>query len=107
MAIASHKPKLPLLILFSKYLHQRGLSPLTIERYQYAVAIIIPTLGANPEKLTPALIQQVVCDLASARSLEFGKSITVALRSYLRFLSFEGLCPPDLDKTVPTVAQCA
>ncbi|MEY8199514.1 MAG: tyrosine-type recombinase/integrase [Colwellia sp.] len=105
LGTAPYKSIPPLIALFSEYLHQRGLSPLTIKKYQASVSILIPKLGSSTEKYEPTLIQQVICDLTQPLSRGGAKSVTVALRSYLRFLSLEGLCPPDLDKAVPSIAQ--
>ncbi len=101
----SHRSTPALSTLFIEHLRQRGLSPLTIKKYLASVSILIPKLGSSTEKYEPSLIQQVVCDFVQTLSRSGAKSVTVALRSYLRFLSLERLCPSDLDSAVPSVAQ--
>ena len=95
----------PILEKFSEHLSQRGLSPMTIKSYEYSVAELITELGSNIEKYDSQLIQQVICNVTQHLSRCVAKKLTVALRAYLRFLSLEGLCAPDLDKTVPIIAQ--
>jgi site-specific recombinase XerD len=94
-----------LLTQFATYLEERGLRPLTVKRYQHSMLLLLPKLGTSTEKYDITLIQQVVCDATELLSLTTTKHLTVGLRAYLRFLSFNGLCLPDLDKAVPAIAQ--
>jgi integrase/recombinase XerD len=102
----SSKIKLPsLLVKYKKSLHCRGLSNITIMHYERSIIELLPALGNDPKKYNPAIIRQVVYCAAKKNSLPATKKLTTALRSYLRFLTMEKKCHPDLDATVPTVAQ--
>jgi site-specific recombinase XerD len=65
----------------------------------------LPALGEAPSQYNATHIQQIIPAFIQHLSRSVAKKITTALKAYLRFLSVEGLCTPDLDKTVPTVAQ--
>jgi site-specific recombinase XerD len=97
---------IPLLLTqFAMFLEERGLRPVTVKQYQNSMLFLMPKLGTSTEKYDIALIQQVICDVTQPLSRPAAKHLVVALRAYLRFLSLNGLCLPDLDKTVPTIAQ--
>lgn len=95
----------PLLVNFTGHLQLRGLSPRTVERYVRLMFKLLPFLGNDPGKYDAKTIKQVICKLAKQCSRAETKNLTTALRAYLRFLTIESLCRPDLDRTVPTVAQ--
>lgn len=99
-------PIIPALILrFSEQLRLRGLSSLTIVRYERLMLLLFPLLGDNPQVYDAACVRRIVGDLARTSSLSAVKNLTTALRAFLRFLAVENLCVPDLDCAVPTVAQ--
>jgi integrase/recombinase XerD len=95
----------PLIVSFTEYLKDRGLRPETVKQYRCSMLLLLPKLGPNTEKYDITLIQQVVCDVTQPLSRTAAKHVTVSLRAYLRFLSLNGLCIPDLDKAVPTITQ--
>jgi site-specific recombinase XerD len=97
--------QLSILQPFTEYLQEYGLSPAAINRYTRLISILLPDLGMRPSDYKSAHIQRVIYDIAQRLNPGFAKTFTTALRSYLRFLAFKGLAPPDLDKTVPTIAQ--
>ncbi len=90
---------------FQESLQCRGLSPRTIEQYIYSINSLLPLLGDNPKKYNSIHIRNVICDVATKSSRCVTKKLTKALRVYLRFLTAEGNCRPDLDAAVPTVAE--
>ena len=95
----------PTLIKFRESLQCRGLSDKTIFIYIYSLLSLLPFLDKNPKEYTAITIRQVIVDATKKNSLCAVKKQTTALRAYLRFLTTEGLCFPDLDKAVPTVAE--
>ena len=102
----SSNHSLPLSIIqFSEFLHLRGLSSKTISRYMCSINIILPLLGSKSKDYDAKIIKQVIFQLSKRYAPGGLKSLTTALRSYLRFLAVEEQCIPDLDRTVPTVAN--
>lgn len=104
----STSPQAPLhphLEKFKDFLQCRGLSSKTIATYEYSTCMLLSLLGKNSKKYNAAKIRQVICDAAKEKSRCEVKKLTTALRSYLRFLTMENLCCPDLDAAVPTVAE--
>lgn len=100
-------PKLlsPYLKKFRESLQDRGLALQTTKNYMRAMNTLLPLLGNNPRKYDAIRIQKVICHLAKKKSRPELKRITTALRVYLRFLATEKVCQPDLDITVPTLAE--
>ena len=95
----------PIIQLFRNNLQDRGMAPMTVYNYCHHVAKLMPALGDSPKRYSAKLVKRVVTDRAKICSISESKHLTVALRSFLRFLSVEGLCKPNLDCAVPTVAQ--
>lgn len=90
---------------FKAFLQCRGLTIRTITQYEYSINTLLPLLGDDPKKYDSGCIRQVICELAKQSSRCVVKKLTNALRAYLRFLTTEGLCSPDLDAAVPTIAE--
>jgi integrase/recombinase XerD len=85
--------------------HHRGISERTIDRHGRMITRLLPALGAEPEIYDAALIRRVIIDEAKRSSRPHVKTMTTALRGYLRFLAAAGLCRPGLDYAVPTIPQ--
>lgn len=102
---STHIPIPSILVEFKELLCSRGLAPSTIDTYMREISELLPYLGNNPNKYDPKLIRQVISNVSKKCSLPVIKKLTVALKSYLRFLALEGKCPPHLEAAVPSVAQ--
>ena len=100
-----HESRPPLLVQFRASMNLRGLSPLTLGNYEHSVSKLLPLLGDDPKDYTAKNVRDSICNLAQKCSRSEAKNLTTALRAYLRFLAVEGLCRPNLDCAVPTVAQ--
>jgi integrase/recombinase XerD len=85
--------------------HHRGISERTIDRHGRMIARFLPALGADPVLYDAALIRRAVIDEAKRSSRPQIKTMTTALRGYLRFLAATGLCRCDLHHAVPTIPQ--
>ena len=83
----------------------RGISERTIERHGRMIMRLVPGLGADPEAYDAVLVRRVILDEAKKSSRPHVKTMTTALRGYLRFLAAAGLCRPSLDRAVPTIPQ--
>jgi integrase/recombinase XerD len=91
---------------FQGWLRQhRGISERTIDRHGRMVARLLPALGDDPGTYDAALVRRVILNEAQRSSRPYIKTMTMALRGYLRFLAAQGLCRPWLDRAVPTIPQ--
>jgi integrase/recombinase XerD len=85
--------------------HHRGISERTIDRHGRMITRLLPALGADPELYDALLIRRVIIDEAARSSRPHVKTMTTALRGYLRFLAATGLSRCSLDHAVPTIPQ--
>ncbi|MES0003106.1 tyrosine-type recombinase/integrase [Mesorhizobium sp. M0051] len=83
----------------------RGISERTIGRHGRMVMRLLPALGADPRHYDAGLIRQAILDEGKRTSPAYLKTMTMALRGYLRYLATQGLCRPGLDHAIPTVPQ--
>lgn len=91
---------------FQGWLRQhRGITELTIGRHGRMVMRLLPALGSRPRSWTARLIRDVILAEAKRVSLAYVKTMTMALRGYLRFLGARGLCQVGLEHAVPTIPQ--
>lgn len=83
----------------------RGISERTIGRHGRMVMRLLPALGPDSKHYDARLIRQAILGEAQRNSRANLKTMTMALRSYLRYLAAQGLCRPGLDHAIPTVPQ--
>jgi integrase/recombinase XerD len=83
----------------------RGISEPTVERHSRMIMNFLPSLGSDPGMYDAELVRQVVLEAAHRNSRPQIKTITSALRGYLRFLSAQGACRPGLDQAIPVIPQ--
>jgi site-specific recombinase XerD len=96
----------PLLDDYQSWLRvHRGLSERTIARHGRLLQRLLPQLGTATHDYDAALIRDVVRKWRERSGPADLRTITSALRSYLRFLAATGLCRPNLDHAIPTVVQ--
>lgn len=94
------------IVAFENWLtRHRGISPLTVRRHCRMVERLLPALGNNPRRYDAGLIRRVILDEAKQSTPVYVKTMTTALRGYLRFLAANGLCKASLDHAVPTIPQ--
>ncbi|RXH25480.1 tyrosine-type recombinase/integrase [Bradyrhizobium zhanjiangense] len=104
------KPALPTphrrVVEFQDWLRQhRGVTELTIDRHGRMVMRLLPALGIRPRSWNAQLIRDVIIAETKRVSLAYVKTMTMALRGYLRFLSARGVCRAGLDQAVPIIPQ--
>ncbi|MCP3420141.1 site-specific integrase [Bradyrhizobium brasilense] len=96
----------PLLDDYQSWLRvHRGLSERTIARHLRQLHKLLPELGMATVDYDAARIRNVVREWRERTGPADLRTITSALRSYLRFLAGAGLCRPNLDHAVPPVLQ--
>ena len=78
---------------------------LTIGRHGRMVTRLLPALGSRPRSWDAQLIRDVILAETKRVSLAYVKTMTMALRGYLRFLGARGLCRAGLEHAVPTIPQ--
>ncbi|MGH7084924.1 MAG: tyrosine-type recombinase/integrase [Acetobacteraceae bacterium] len=83
----------------------RGLSERTIARHLRHLRKLVPELGSATQDYDAVLVRNVVREWRARTGPADLRTITSALRSYLRFLAGAGLCRPDLDHAIPPVLQ--
>jgi integrase/recombinase XerD len=93
-------------IEFQEWLRQhRGITELTIGRHGRMVMRLLPALSRKPRSWDAQLIRDVILAETRRVSLAYVKTMTMALRGYLRFLGARGLCRAGLEQAVPTIPQ--
>lgn len=96
----------PLLDGYQSWLRvHRGLSERTITRHLRDLHKLLPVLGAATLDYDAALIRNVVREWRERTGPANLRTITSALRSYLRYLAGASLCRPNLDHAIPPVLQ--
>lgn len=83
----------------------RGLSGRSVWRQGRMIKRLLPALGEDPQAYSATTIRSAVRAEAQRCSPSHIRTMTSALRGYLRFLAASGLCRPGLDQAVPPVLQ--
>lgn len=83
----------------------RGIAERTIDRHGRMILRLLPALGDDPAAYDAGLVRRVILEEAGKSSRPYLKTMTTALRSYLRFLAAQDRCRPWLDQAIPTVPQ--
>lgn len=92
----------PLLAEFRVWcLEHRGLQETTLDLYETCLRDLMKELGSDPCQYTAKSIRQFVLNRAEPHSVCRAQAITVAVRSFLRFLGVTGRCSPNLVESVP------
>jgi integrase len=83
----------------------RGVTERTIDRYEFLVEKMLPSLGNDPILYDAGRVREALLSEVRERSCSYAKGFVSALRAFLRFLAAEGRCRPHLDRAVPTVRE--
>ena len=95
-----------LLERFSVWLERhRGVRLRTVRQHIRLIATVLPGLGDDPGAYDAALIRRVLSEQTERRSVSHAKSLTSAMRMYLRFLASEGAASAALAEALPRVPQ--
>lgn len=91
---------------FQDWLRQhRGITEPTIDRHGRMVMRLLPALGSRPRSWDAHRVREVILAETKRVSLAHVKTMTTALRGFLRFLSAQGMCRSGLEYAVPTIPQ--
>lgn len=96
----------PRVAQFQDWLHRhRGITARTISKHCRMVTRLLAALGTDPARYDAASIRQAILGEVKGTSAAHAKTMTTALRGYLRFLGTSGACSPELVQAVPTIPQ--
>jgi integrase/recombinase XerD len=96
----------PLVVDYQEWLKRhRGICERTTARHGRMVMRLLPALGREPRAYDAASIRKAILPEAQRCSPAYTKTMTTALRGYLRFLAAANLCPPGLEHAVPLIPQ--
>lgn len=91
---------------FQHWLRQhRGISERTIDRHGRMVMRLLPALGNRPRSWDAHLVREVIIAETKWASRAHVKTMAMALRGYVRFLSAHGHCRAGLEHAVPTIPE--
>jgi integrase/recombinase XerD len=92
----------PLLASFRLWsIEHRGLQETTLDLYETCLGDMLKDLGSNPREYTAKSIRNFVLNRAKPHTVWRAQGITVAVRSFLRYLSATGQCSAGLVESVP------
>ena len=83
----------------------RGVSESTLNRYSSAATELVTKLGDDPGQFDAKRLRAFMLARADRRGSGGTKAISSALRMFLRYLSAEGKCAPELDAAIPAIAR--
>ena len=83
----------------------RGATPPTLRHYCRGAADLLNGLGEDFSQWDTGRIRAFVFDRAKQSGVSTTQHLITAIRAFLRFLSFHGLCPINLAHAVPAVAH--
>jgi len=99
-------PLEPRVAQFQDWLRQhRGIATPTISKHARMVTRLLAVLGTDPAHYDAASIRRAILSEVRGTSAAHAKTMTTALRGYLRFLGALGACRPELVHAVPTIPQ--
>jgi site-specific recombinase XerD len=84
--------------------NHRGLTETTLDIYQRTLVGLCTALGDDAHAYSAEALRAFVLDRARPHGIHSAKSITVAVRSFLRFLGATGRCPPGMEHAIPGFA---
>ncbi len=83
----------------------RGAAEPTLRQYCRGAADLVNTLGEDVSQWNAQQIRTFLLDRANQCGKSTAEKLITAMRAFLRYLSFMGLCRIDLDQAVPTLAH--
>jgi site-specific recombinase XerD len=103
---APQTPQQPLLLLgFCQWMRQhRGAKDATLQAYGPVILDALHSLGDDPAQFDARNLRAFVLDRAPRYGRSKAKQVVTALRTFVRYLVAQGLCPIGLDAAIPTIA---
>lgn len=99
-------PELTLVASFREWLQRhRGVAEPTLRQYCRGATDLLNTLGEDLSHWNAQQIRTFLLDRANQCGKNTTEKLITAMRAFLRYLSFRGLCRIDLDQAVPALAH--
>jgi len=98
-------PQPQLLVGFCQWMRQhRGTKDATLRVYRRVILDALQSLGEDPARFDAGGLRAFILAQAPRCGRSKVKLVVCALRSFIRYLTAQGLCPVGLDASIPTVA---
>jgi integrase/recombinase XerD len=98
--------KWPLLGDFRDWMsQQRGLATSTLDLYEGVLVELLAVLGEQPQTYTAYDVRRFVFTHAKGRSVSRARTITIAVRAFLRFCAATGRCEGGMEHAIPFFAS--
>jgi integrase/recombinase XerD len=105
VAIPAPKEMPPLFVGFCQWLQEhRGAKGETLRAYGRTILDALQALGEDPQRYSPSSLRAFVLDRAPRYGRSKAKLVVTTLRTFVRYLIAQGLCPIGLDGAIPTIA---
>jgi integrase/recombinase XerD len=96
----------PVLMEFRSWMRtHRGLTESTLDAYEGILAGLVEALGEETATYSAENLRSFVLNRARPHGIERAKSIVVAVRSFVRYLSVTGRCPVGMEHAIPGFAS--
>jgi integrase/recombinase XerD len=96
----------PILAEFRSWMRvHRGLTETTLDVYQAILIDFLDAVADDGDAYSPEALRRFVLNRARPHGIERAKSIAVAVRSFIRFLSTTGRCAAGLEHAIPGFAS--
>lgn len=100
------QPRPPVIDAFRTWMRlHRGVTETTLDGYERMLAEFVAKLGADPRRYDAAKVRGFMLEYAKDLGRSQVQNTASALRMYLRYLSINRKCSPDLITAVPKVAH--
>ena len=83
----------------------RGAAKSTLRLYCRGAVELLEALGPDTHQWDTHRVRKFVLDRSSRYGMETAQKLITATRAFLRYLSFRGECPVNLDQAVPALAR--
>lgn len=94
-----------LLLGFCQWMRQhRGAKDATLKAYGRVISDALRSLGEDPTQFGARGLRTFVLERAPRHGRSKAKQVVTALRTFVRYLTAQGLCPVGLEAAIPTIA---
>jgi site-specific recombinase XerD len=96
----------PVIGEFRSWMHQhRGLTETSLDVYQAIIVEFLAAHSGDPHRYTAEVLRSFVLERARRHGICRAKTVVVAMRAFLRFLSATGQCSPGMQYSIPGFAS--
>ena len=96
----------PVIGEFRSWMHQhRGLTETSLDVYQAIIVEFLAAYSGDPHRYAAEVLRSFVLERARRHGICRAKTVVVAMRAFLRFLSATGQCSPGMQYSIPGFAS--